>query len=62
MGTEQDVLVYYKQINDLVTKNLKKINDRDELDYNQFWSAVLSLTADIVKEKDRGNGYRFEEV
>ena len=36
MGAEQDVLVYYKQINDLVTKNLKKINDRDELDYNQY--------------------------
>lgn len=49
--TNEDALVYYTQINDLVTKHLKKVNDKDELDYNQFWSAVLSITADKVRAK-----------
>jgi hypothetical protein len=49
--TDEDALEYYTTINALVTKHLKDKNGRKELDFNSFWSEVLSLTADKIREK-----------
>jgi hypothetical protein len=56
--TGEEAAEYYTTINTLVTKHLKDKNGRKELDINPFWSEVLSLTAEKIREKyieERGN-------
>ena len=54
--TIEAALDYYKTINTLVTKYM---DEKGKIDYNQFWSAVL--TADKVSEKTKVMDVKLKE-
>lgn len=56
--TIEDALGYYKAINALVTKYT---DEKGKIDYNQFWSAVLSLTVDNVSERTKEMDVKLKE-